>query len=234
VSGRQPPEPSRRRHRAPAVRFAVLVLLVGGVGLVTLTAGLDRDQLLAAVAHSRVFAPAAAVVGSAVLIAALVPRTLLALVGGALFGTLSGSVYVLIGVTVGAAASYGIGRLLGRDFVEARLRGRLALFESAVTRRGTSAVVVSRLIPIVPFCVSNYAFGTTSVRPRQFIVGTVLGALPANVAYAALGSATVHQDWVGAKVAGGFVLALGIAGTIGTYFVWRKRPRHAAAAPAQA
>jgi uncharacterized membrane protein YdjX (TVP38/TMEM64 family) len=206
--------------------------LVSGVGLVTLTAGLDRDELLAAVSHSPIFAPAAAVVGSAVLIAALVPRTLLALVGGALFGTLSGSVYVLVGVTVGAAIAYGVGRLLGRDFVEARLRGRLAMFESSIARRGTWAVVVSRLIPIVPFCVSNYAFGTTSVRPRKFVVGTAFGVLPANVVYAALGSATMHQDWLGAKVAGGFAVALGVAGSIGTYIVWRKRPRHPAPDPA--
>jgi len=157
-----------------------------------------------------------------------VPRTLLALAGGALFGTVLGAVYVLVGVTTGAALAFCVGRLLGRSFVSTRLRGRVAVVEAAVARRGVWAVVVCRLIPIVPFALSNYAFGTTSVRPRQMITGTMLGALPATVAYAALGSATMQGDWLGAKVAGGCVLALGACGVIGTYFVWRRRPRAAA------
>jgi len=99
-----------------------------------------------------------------------------------------------------------------------------------VARRGVWAVVVCRLIPIVPFAISNYAFGTTSVRPRQMITGTMLGALPATVAYAALGSATMQGDWLGAKVAGGCVLALGACGVMGTYLVWRRRPKRAHAA----
>lgn len=222
----QPAQPARlSRPSGPALRFAGLVVLIAALGALTLAAGPDRDGLLAAIGRSQLYAPAAAVVGSALLVAALVPRTLLALVGGALFGTVSGSLYVLVGVTAGAALAYGIGRLLGRGFVSARLRGRLALIETAVSRRGVWAVVICRLIPIVPFAISNYAFGTTGVRPRQLIAGTLLGALPATLAYAALGSATMHGDWLGAKVAGGCVLALGISGSVGTYLVWRRRPR---------
>lgn len=202
-----------------------LVVLVATLGGLTLLAGPDRDALLAAADDSRVFAPVAAVLGSALLVAALVPRTLLALVGGALFGTVTGSLYILVGITAGAALAYLIGRLLGRGFVSARLRGRLALVEAAVARRGVWAVVICRLIPIVPFAISNYAFGTTSVRPRQLVAGTMLGALPATLAYAALGSATMQGDWLGAKVAGGCALALGVFGTMGTYAVWRRRPR---------
>jgi uncharacterized membrane protein YdjX (TVP38/TMEM64 family) len=76
------------------------------------------------------------VIGSALLVAALVPRTLLALAGGALFGTVLGAVYVLVGVTTGAALAFCVGRLLGRTFVSTRLRGRVAVVEAAVARRG--------------------------------------------------------------------------------------------------
>jgi len=206
----------------------ILVGLVAALFVATLVAGLDKDALLNAAGGNGLFAPAAAVIGSALLVAALVPRTLLALAGGALFGTVLGAVYVLVGVTTGAALAFCVGRLLGRSFVSTRLRGRVAVVEAAVARRGVWAVVVCRLIPIVPFALSNYAFGTTSVRPRQMITGTMLGALPATVAYAALGSATMQGDWLGAKVAGGCVLALGACGVIGTYLVWPRRPRAAA------
>jgi uncharacterized membrane protein YdjX (TVP38/TMEM64 family) len=213
------------RPSGAALRFMILVGLVVVLGVTTLVAGLDRDALLNAAGEGSLLAPVAAVIGSALLVAALVPRTLLALAGGALFGTVFGALYVLVGVTTGAALAFCVGRLLGRSFVSGRLRGRVAVVEAAVARRGVWAVVVCRLIPIVPFAISNYAFGTTSVRPRQMIGGTMLGALPATLAYAALGSATMQGDWLGAKVAGGCVLALGACGVLGTYLVWRRRPR---------
>jgi len=218
------------RPTGVALRFMILIGLVAVLGATTLLAGLDRDSLLHAAGEGSFFAPVAAVIGSALLVAALVPRTLLALAGGALFGTVLGALYVLVGVTTGAALAFCVGRLLGRGFVSTRLRGRVAVVEAAVARRGVWAVVVCRLIPIVPFAISNYAFGTTSVRPRQMITGTMLGALPATVAYAALGSATMQGDWLGAKVAGGCVLALGACGVMGTYLVWRRRPKRAHAA----
>lgn len=217
-----------QRPSGPALRFMLLVGLVVALGVATLIAGPDKHTLLAAAAGGSVLAPVAAVIGSALLVAALVPRTLLALAGGALFGTVAGAVYVLAGVTVGATLAFCVGRLLGRGFVAARLRGRVAQVEAAVARRGVWAVIVCRLIPIVPFGISNYAFGTTSVRARQMITGSMLGALPATVAYAALGAATMNGDWLGAKVAGGCVVALGVTGVIGTYLVWRRRPHPSA------
>jgi uncharacterized membrane protein YdjX (TVP38/TMEM64 family) len=218
-----------RRPRGSVVRFALLVALVAGLGAMTLSIGPDRDALLHVISGSSVFAPVVAVVGSTVLIAALVPRTLLAFAGGALFGTVPGCLYVLAGVTAGALIAYLIGRLLGREFVMRRLGGRLAMIESAVSKRGIGAVIISRMIPIVPFGISNYTFGTTTVRTRHFALGTMLGVIPANVAYAALGAATMHGDLSDARIAGACVACLGIGGSVGTYLIWRRRPRKQAA-----
>lgn len=214
---------------AATVRFGVLVALVAGLALVTLLVHPSRHGLLAAAHTSHVVAPLLAVVGSAVLVAAITPRTLLAFVGGALFGPLAGSEYVLIGVTAGAVAAFAVGRLLGQDFVGSHLRGRFAVMEKAVARRGLVAVTVSRLIPLVPFGISNYALGTTSVRFRSYLAGTLLGAAPATVAYAALGAATIEGNPIGTAYAGVAVAVLGVGGVVGTYLVWRRRPRRPAA-----
>jgi len=214
---------------AAAVRFGVLVALVGGLALMTLLVRPSRHGLLAAAHSSHVVAPLLAVVGSAALVVAVTPRTLLAFVGGALFGPLAGSGYVLLGVTAGAIAAFVIGRLLGQDFVGSHLRGRFALMERAVARRALIAVTVSRLIPLVPFGISNYALGTTSVRFRPYLAGTLIGAAPATIAYAALGAATIEGNPTGAAYAGVAVAVLGIGGAVGTYLVWRRRPRRPAA-----
>jgi uncharacterized membrane protein YdjX (TVP38/TMEM64 family) len=215
------------------VRFGVLVTLVAGLGLTTLIMHPSRHSLLAAAHSSHLLAPLVAVVGSALLVMALTPRTLLAFVGGALFGTMAGAGYIILGVTAGAVLSFCVARVLGRDFVASHLRGRFALLEQAVARRGLVTVMVSRLIPLVPFGISNYALGTASVGLVRYLLGTLLGAAPATVAYAALGSATMKGDPGGAAYAGIAVAVLAVAGAIGTYLVWRRRPRRRPEADAE-
>lgn len=218
------PTLAKRRLSSPVARFGALVLLVAALAVVMVTMGPNRREMMAAVAGSPL-APAVAVLGGAALAAALAPRTALAFVGGALFGAVHGGLYTVIGVTLGAAGAFGVGRYLGRDFVASGLRGRLAVIEASVARRGFIAVIIARLIPLVPFGVSNYAFGTTAIRFPTFVAGTLLGAAPATFAYAALGASAARGSATGAMVAGAVVITLGAAGSIGTYLVWRRRPR---------
>jgi uncharacterized membrane protein YdjX (TVP38/TMEM64 family) len=219
--------PRRWWRTRAAYRFGSLTLLVAALAVVVLTIRPDREMLVSAFGARNALAPVLAVSGAAVLTAAMVPRTLLSAVGGLLFGWLSGAGYILLGVTLGAILARSIGRLLGREFMARHLKGRLLHVEQAVASRGVLAVMVSRMVPFVPFCVSNYLFGTTSVRFVPFVLGTMLGALPATLAYAALGSATASHNTTGMTIAGAVVATLAVAGSIGTYLIWRKRPRKA-------
>jgi uncharacterized membrane protein YdjX (TVP38/TMEM64 family) len=207
------------------LRFLALVLLVTTLAIGALLFAPDRRSLIAVGHVGGGCAPLVAVLGSAVLAAAIVPRTLLALVGGAVFGWVSGTTYMLIGVTLGAAVAFLVGRLLGRSFVNDRQSGRVAEIDRIVGRHALLSVTIARLIPLVPFGISNYLFGASRVSARTFVLGTAVGAAPATLAYAALGSATVHGDTWGMAVSGFAATALGVGGYIGTYLVWRRRPR---------
>ncbi|GAA2604943.1 hypothetical protein GCM10010399_40000 [Dactylosporangium fulvum] len=220
-----PKSPQRWWRTGAALRFGLLAVLVVTLFAVMLTVGPDRASLTHLIGPDHPFAPVVAVFGAALLTTALLPRTLLSAVGGLVFGFSNGTLYILVGVTLGAILAHTIGRYLGRDFMVRHLRGRLLLIEQAVAKRGILAVVISRMIPLVPFGVSNYLFGTTRVRLRSFIAGTALGALPATLAYAALGSATARGDAAGMSIAGAVILTLGIGGSIGSFLVWRRRPR---------
>ncbi|GAA3259393.1 TVP38/TMEM64 family protein [Dactylosporangium siamense] len=220
-----PKAPRQWWRSGAALRFGLLALLVATLSVVMLIVHPDKSSLTHAVGPDHPFAPAIAVFGTALLTTALVPRTLLAGVGGVLFGFAGGVLYILAGVTLGALIAYTIGHFLGREFMARHLSGRFLAVEQAVANRGIIAVVISRMIPFVPFCIANYVFGTTRVRRTTFIGGTLLGALPATIAYAALGSATARGDTVGMSVAGAMIATLGIGGSVGTYLVWRRRPR---------
>jgi uncharacterized membrane protein YdjX (TVP38/TMEM64 family) len=212
------------RTRA-AYRFGALTLLLLTLFAVMIVVHPTRQAMAGSVDASNTFAPAIAVGGAALLTAALAPRTLLSAVGGLLFGWMHGAGYILCGVTLGAIGAYLVGRLLGREFMARHLKGRGLRLEQAVTNKGVLAVALSRMVPCVPFGISNYVFGTTSVRFAPFVLGTVLGATPATIAYAALGSATAHHNTAGMTAAGAVVATLGISGSIATVVMWRRRPR---------
>lgn len=210
-----------------ALRFGVLALLLATLSVAIIIVHPSRHSLIHAVGPNHPMAPVIAVAGSALLTTALAPRTLLAGVGGVIFGFAGGALYIMLGITLGAVIAHTIGRLLGRDFMARHLSGRLLAMEQAVAKRGVMAIVISRMIPLMPFGISNYLFGTTSVRMRPFLTGTVVGALPATLAYSALGAATARGDALGMSIAGAMTVTLGVGGSIGSILLWRRRPRKA-------
>ncbi|GAA2375691.1 TVP38/TMEM64 family protein [Dactylosporangium salmoneum] len=208
-----------------ALRFGLLALLVVTLSVVIIIVHPNKASLIHAIGPNHPMAPIIAVAGSAVLTTALAPRTLLAGVGGVIFGFAGGAFYIMLGVTLGALIAHTVGRMLGRDFMARHLSGRLLAMEQAVAERGVLAIVISRMIPLVPFGIANYIFGTTSVRMRPFLTGTIVGALPATLAYSALGAATARGDAMGMSIAGVMIATLGIGGSIGSFLLWRRRPR---------
>lgn len=226
-----------RRTRGGTARFGLLVALLAGLVVLAVAADLDLRHLLSARDRWPVPMPVVAVGGCAVLVCALVPRVVLAFAVGAALGMSTGTWCVLTGVTLGAGLAFGVGRLLGRAFVQGRLRGRGIAVERAVAARGPWGVAAARMLPLVHFGLSNYAFGTTSIGLSRYLLGTAIGIAPATVAHAALGDAVARADAADASLAGVLVLVLSVAGFAGSALLWRRRPGRAGsrcAAPAVA
>jgi uncharacterized membrane protein YdjX (TVP38/TMEM64 family) len=149
-----------------------------------------------------------------------VPGSVLTIGAGVLFGLLWGSIYVSIGATIGATAAFLIGRYLARDWVRGQLEGnrKFAAIDQAVGREGWKIVLMTRLSPIFPFNLLNYAYGLTAVTLRDYLLATWIGIMPGSVLYVYLGSlggavatsATKHQS-----PAGWVLKIVGLAATIG-------------------
>lgn len=175
--------------RAVAVRAALLAVLVGAAVVVAVLVGVpDVAALRAGIAAAGAAAPVLFVLLYAAVSFAPVPKNILSVLGGLLFGLLAGVGLVLVGALLGAGAAFGLGRVLGRAAVE-RLTGTgVARVDELVRRRGLLAVLGLRLVPVVPFTALNYAAGLTAVRVRDYAVGTALGMLPGTVTFVALGA----------------------------------------------
>jgi len=100
-----------------------------------------------------------------------IPRMYPTILGGALFGVPAALALTIVGSTAGAVASFLFARWMGRDYVEARLRGsRFRGLLGRLERHGFPIVVALRLFPLSNFVVTNYVCGvapTTRSPPRS-------------------------------------------------------------------
>ena len=120
----------------------------------------------------------------------LVPGSVLTAAAGALFGVAYGSVYVSIASTAGATAAFLVGRHFARGWVERRIAGneRFAAIDFAVAQEGWKIVGLTRLSPVFPFTLLNYAYGITKVRLRDYVLASWVGMMPGTILYVYLGS----------------------------------------------
>lgn len=118
-----------------------------------------------------------------------IPGSLLTLKGGCLFGVFWGSIYVLIAALLGATLAFLIGRYLSRDWVcrQMKKNPKFKVIDRAVAKQGWKIVLLTRLSPIFPFNLLNYAFGVTQVSLKDYLLGSI-GIVPATVMYVYIGS----------------------------------------------
>ena len=124
----------------------------------------------------------------------LVPGSILTLAAGFVFGLGTGLVLVSVSSTIGACLAFLIGRFFVRDWVESKLSAmpRFGALDRAVGDKGALIVMLTRLSPIFPFNLLNYAMGLTRVKFWHYAGASWLGMLPGTALYVYLGS--VGQD----------------------------------------
>lgn len=119
-----------------------------------------------------------------------IPGSLLTLGAGVLFGVIGGSICVSIAATLGATCAFLVGRYLTRDWVSQQIEGnqKFQAIDRAVAREGWKIVLLTRLSPIFPFNLLNYAFGVTQVSLKDYFFASWMGMIPGTVMYVYLGS----------------------------------------------
>jgi uncharacterized membrane protein YdjX (TVP38/TMEM64 family) len=120
----------------------------------------------------------------------LIPGSAFGLGAGAMFGIVRGSLLVSLASTLGATCAFLLGRYLARDWVAKKTEGNasFAAIDRAVAAGGWKIVFLTRLSPLFPFTLLNYAFGLTRVSLRDFVLASWIGMLPGTVMYVYLGS----------------------------------------------
>lgn len=158
-----------------------------------------------------------------------VPGSILTLGAGFVFGVVRGSILVSISATLGATCAFLVGRYLARGWVARGIEGnaKFKAIDEAVAREGWKIVGLTRLSPVFPFNLLNYAFSLTNVRLRDYVFASWLGMIPGTILYVYVGSLAGSLATLGAgerqrSAAEWALYVVGLLATVGvTVYVTR-------------
>ena len=144
----------------------------------TLDAMIGENYVLACVVYV-----ALSIVGSVVL---ALPGVLFALAAGAIFGPVVGTLLCWLSMSVGACGAFIAGRYFLKDALKPKLEKNKTLnkflFEGA-DKSDVFLLAVTRLVPVFPFNLQNFAYGVTDIRFAPYALYSTLFILPGTAAY---------------------------------------------------
>ncbi len=192
------------------------ILLLGAIAVVVLavrftgvTQYLEQETLRQWIQSYGTLAPLIYMLVYAVAPSLLLPGLPLTIAAGILFGPFWGVVYTIASATLGAGIAFLVARYFARDWVENQLRSpRWRRLDRAAEEQGWKVVAFTRLIPLFPFNLLNYAFGLTRIKFLPYLVATFFGMLPACIAFIVFSSSLL--DLLKGKISLAFVAGLGL------------------------
>jgi len=151
----------------------------------------------------------------------LLPGSVLTLGAGFIFKVVLGSITVSIASTLGACAAFWVGRTVARKWIAGKVaqNPKFAAIDEAVAQQGFKIVLLTRLSPVFPFNMLNYAFGLTKISFWKYALASWIGMMPGTVMYVYFGAglrslADVAAGQVEKGAAGRIFFWLGLAAAI--------------------
>ncbi|WP_424629155.1 TVP38/TMEM64 family protein [Bradyrhizobium sp. SYSU BS000235] len=196
------------------VKAFVIVLLIASGSWLARESGLSLSGLQELL-EGNVFAPVIFVGLQVACSLLFLPRAIMAVTAGLVFGFWTGLVWASIGSAVGALAGFVLTRYFVSDLVKPSEWSRFGSVVRRVEQGGWRAVAMLRLVPAIPHSLTNYLLGLTSLRTVDFALGSVIGQLPMTIAFVQFGAAgarlaTGNLEWVQPTLIGVVMLVLSL------------------------
>lgn len=195
-----------------AGRLLILAALLAAIVAVRVTGAtryLDQEALRGLIEGYGILAPAVYMLVYTLAPALLLPGLPITIAGGILFGPFWGVLYTITSATVGACLAFVVARYVARDWVEEKLRSpRWRRLDEGVEKHGWKVVAFTRLIPLFPFNLLNYAFGLTKVGFWPYAITTFFCMLPSCIAFIVFSSSLL--DLLKGNVSANFVIGVAL------------------------
>lgn len=190
-----------------ALLAVIVVVIVSGI---LLRDELSRETLERHIAALGVWAPLVFMATYAVGAVAFLPGLIFTVAGGALFGPLLGTLYSLVGASLGALLAFLGARFAAADWVASFSGQRLERLQRGIDHEGWRFVAFVRLVPLFPFNLLNYALGLTRIGLVPYTLTTFVCMAPGALAYAWIGHAGAEVIAGGRDAIQAVLLALGL------------------------
>ena len=179
------------------LRGIILIASLATIGLLVRASGLDsllNESWIDSQVRGRGLAGELLFVGVGALVTAVgFPRLVVAFLGGYAFGAMLGTTLAVAATVGGCVATFAYARLLGRELVAHRYPQRIQRADLFLRDNPLLMAIVVRSMPVGNNLLTTLIAGVTSVRPLPFFVGSAIGYIPQNAAFALAGSG-VHLD----------------------------------------
>ncbi|MFB2839750.1 TVP38/TMEM64 family protein [Floridanema evergladense] len=206
-----------------SIFLLTLICLIATGLAIYLLGGINPNQLQLWLKQAGIWAPIIYIVIYTIATILVMPSTALNLTGGAIFGPWLGTLWTSIGAIVAAIVAFIFARTSGREFVARRLAGKWQAMDAEMQQGGLFYMFAIRLLPIIPYGLVNFAAGLTSIRFRDYLLGTILGTVPGILPFVLLGSSGLRAIRTGDILP--LVGALALTGILVAGATWYRRRR---------
>ena len=166
-----------------SIFIAILIIIVITIRVLKLDQYLEKERLQNWISSFGRAGPIAYIILFSITPSLFLPGLPVTVAGGIVFGPLWGTIYASIGSTIGACLAFLIARYFARSQIENLLTGKLQTIDEGVEKKGWIFVAITRLIPLFPFNLLNYAFGLTKIKFRDYAIASWFFMLPGTAAY---------------------------------------------------
>lgn len=187
--------------------FALVIYAIHAFGLFDLLTDLPHLQTL--IRQSGLFGYSLYILLFIIATLFLLPGSILVIAGGIVFGPLLGTLLSLIAATLASSCSFLLARWLGPDLL-LKYVGHSHTFqaiEKGIARNGIDFLILTRLIPLFPYNIQNYAYGLTTIAFWPYTLISALTTLPGIVIYTVMASDLANEG-----ITLRFILQLCLAG----------------------
>lgn len=202
--------------------LTIFCIIVTGVA-VYLLGGINPAQLQIWLNQTGIWAPIIYIVLYTIATILVLPSTALNLTGGAIFGPWLGTLWTSIAAIIAAVAAFAFTRTVGREIIIQKLAGRWNGMDAEISQGGLFYIFAIRLLPIIPYGLVNFAAGLTSIRFRDYLLGTILGTVPGILPFVMLGSSGLQAMKTGNILP--LVGSLALIGLLVFGATWYRRSR---------
>ncbi len=168
------------------VIIAVVVLIAKQLGWLKYLS-IENIQVLQSFIRSQGFLGYAIYAGIVIIACVfLLPGSILTILAGLTFGPWLGGFLAVTSATIGATVAFLLARYVGGTQIKTMAENNVVFKKiyDGIEANGISFLILTRLVPIFPFNIQNYAYGLTSIKVSSYFIVSLICMAPGSFIYA--------------------------------------------------